>query len=710
MIDYIIYSEFDNNEGSLVKIEYPIKTGVSETILSSYMIPEGAHNIRSDTFCFIVNKAQNSKKENIFSEIKKAVNEFNKKKTIKYFDFSKCELYLEKIKDKGFQLNKIYNLNKQNKSWESLKTTEEYFKQNKNIFIKIWQDKKEKIFKFLIYMVKDPNLNINNVMNKTKEKEDVIFEIPIHADIQYQKLKENFVSLYTLDSKGIGFEFKNVEDALLISNLFEFTKNRKIIKLIYCNTEEKYCNELIKNSSSIINSTNKDIYFLCSLLTKVDKSNQRGAVYKSIAIGTTKLINLESFNSLSKYLLKEAFRIHDLKKSPKEKIDIMRKIIEESYKSFNSLKFHFGTDVSRYERGVFAYLGGAQKFVLPTTTRYETIKVANNEKIDVDLSLTNNEEKIFQGNLIEFIMIFREFTMTIYDGILNDQKIIFVGGPNTSCSKLSRLIFSTLGMVGPLAFGFIKRIHPYRNLYDLDFLKSKNCIYAVTNPIFKTKTKDWDILCEVETGKIAISNEYERKSSQINKESDKMFIQEIIYKIEHDHISEFEVEQYFNLYTAHLIKIVNNEYFNEDEFLNNEINKQSKRKVNLNESEICKIENEYQNLRNIISFNGTNFTSIKAHINNLTTRQNIEKEELTIIYNDIENFISGGEFYCCLFMWLITNMAFDFEVVLNGIFSKYNDIKKSVKNIYDILCKSKIGILLMKKVNYFYLMRLNDIE
>ena len=705
MIDYIIYSEFDNNEGSLVKIEYPTKTGISETILSSYMIPEGAHNIRSDTFCFIVNKPSNSKKENLFSEIKKAVNEFNKIKTIKYFDFSKCDIYLEKIKDKGFALNKIYNLNKQNKSWESLKTTEEYFKQNKNIFIKIWQDEKEKIFKFLIYIIKDP-LNTN----KNKEKEDIIFEIPIHADIQYQKLKENFVCVYTLDSKGIGFEFKHVEDSQIISSLFDYSKNKKNIKLIYCNTEETHCNELIKNSSSIINSTNRDIYFLCSLLTKVDKSNQRGAVYKSIAIGTTKLVNLESFNSLSKYLLKEAFRIHDLKKNPKEKIELMRKTIEESYKSFNSLKFHFGTDISRYERGVFAYLGGSQKFVLPTTTRYESIKVSNNEKIDIDLSLTNNEEKIFQGNLIELIMIFREFTMIIYDGILNDQKIIFVGGPNTSCSKLSRLVFSTLGMVGPLAFGFIKRLHPYRNLYDLDFLKIKNCIYAVTNPIFKTKTKDWDILCEVETGKIAISQEYEKKSAQINKESDKMFINGIIYKIEHDHISEYEVEQYFNLYTAHLIKIVNNEYFNEDEFLNNEINKQSKRKVNLNESEICKVENEYQNLRNIISFNGTNFTSIKAHINNLTTRQNIEKEELTIIYNDIENFISGGEFYCCLFMWLITNMAFDFEIILNGIFSKYNEIKKTVKNIYDILSKSKIGMLLMKKVNYFYLMRLNDIE
>ena len=567
--------------------------------------------------------------------------------------------------------------------------------------MKIWQEPKEKIFKFIIYILKE--------LNNKKYKEDIIFEIPVHVDIQFQKLKDNFVCVYTLDSKGIGFEFKNNEDTLLINSLFEDKKN---IKEIYCETEENHCNELIKNTSSIINNTNKDIYFLCQLQTKADKKNKRGAVYKSIAIGTTKLINLKSFNSLSDYLLKESFKVHEMKKSGKEKIEIIRKIIEDSFKSFNSLKFHFGVDVSRYERGVYSFLVGSQKFVLPTTPSYEKINVSSSQKIsiDVDLSLANNEEKIFQGSLIELILIFREFTMTIFDGILNDQRIIFVGGPSTSCSKLSRLIFSTLNMVGPLAFGFIKRLYPYTNLYDSEFLKTKNCIYAVTNPIFKTKTKDWDILCEVETGKVAISEEYERKSNQINKESDKLFIQELIYKIEHDHISEYEVEQYFNLYISHLIKIVNNEYFNEDEYLNNEINKQSRRKVYLNESEICKINNEYEALRNSISFNGTTFASIKAHINSLNTRKNIEKEELTIIYNDIENFVSGGEFYVCLFLWLITNMAFDFEIVLNGIFSKYNEIKKSVKNIYEMLCKNKIGILLMKKVNYFYLMRLNDIE
>ena len=66
------------------------------------MIPEGAHNIRSDTFCFIVNKGQTNKKDNLFSEIKKTVNEFNKIKTIKYYNFINSHIYQKKIIDKGF--------------------------------------------------------------------------------------------------------------------------------------------------------------------------------------------------------------------------------------------------------------------------------------------------------------------------------------------------------------------------------------------------------------------------------------------------------------------------------------------------------------------------------------------------------------------------------------------------------------------------------
>ena len=82
--------------------------------------------------------------------------------------------------------------------------------------MKIWQDPKEKVFKFMIYILKE--------LNNKKYKEDIIFEIPVHVDIQFQKLKDNFVCVYTLDSKGIGFEFKYNEDTLLINSLFEDKK------------------------------------------------------------------------------------------------------------------------------------------------------------------------------------------------------------------------------------------------------------------------------------------------------------------------------------------------------------------------------------------------------------------------------------------------------------------------------------------------------
>jgi len=366
-------------------------------------------------------------------------------------------------------------------------------------------------------------------------------------------------------------------------------------------------------------------------------------------------------------------------------------------------------NLSRFERIVYAYLNGNNYFTLPTTTNTENINISN-DIITVDLSLSDNEEKIFPGSVIELIKIFKEYTMTIYDGILNDQKIIFLGGTSTSCKQLSSLIFGCLSMVGPLSFGLIKRLHPYRNLYDLNFLNINNCIYGVTNPIFKSKTKYWDILCEVETGKIAISEKYNEISSNINKESDLLFIKELIYKINNESLTEFEVEQYFTYYTLHLFKISKEQYFAEDEVINNEINRQWKRKIKMNNANIYKIENEYEKFRSLISYNNTSFEVLERHINNLLTRKNIEKEELNMIYSDIENFILGGAFYVQLFLGLIIFYSYDFEIVFNGIFCKHPEIRQKVKNIYNILGNDILGNLLLRKLNYVYLIKLNEVD
>ena len=695
MIDYIIYSEFDINAGSVVKIEYPKKTGIQEMTLSSYMIPEGIHNIMNDTFCFIINR-KNDGDESIISDIKRTKNEFEKIRTVKYLDFHYSPIYKNKINDNKFQLKAIYNFNTLSNHWESFKSIQALIQENKEIFLKIIPIENEKYFKLITFTINDIN-DSDNI--------NIIFEILLHSDIQFQKLDTNFASIYTLDSKAIGFEFISPDDLSILEELFNDTKN---IKEIFSKNEEIESNNLFKNSTNIINY-DRDIYFICSAQTKLDKSTKRGAILKSIAVGTTKLINLNCFRKTCEYLIEQAFKIHNYSVGQEEKIEIMKNVIEKTYKSFNSLKFNFGINLSRFERIVYAYLNGNNYFTLPTTTNTENINISN-DIITVDLSLSDNEEKIFPGSVIELIKIFKEYTMTIYDGILNDQKIIFLGGTSTSCKQLSSLIFGCLSMVGPLSFGFLKRLHPYRNLYDLNFLNINNCIYGVTNPIFKSKTKSWDILCEVETGKIAISEKYNEISSNINKESDLLFIKELIYKINNENLTEFEVEQYFTYYTLHLFKISKEQYFAEDEVINNEINRQWKRKIKMNNANIYKIENEYEKFRSLISYNNTSFEVLGRHINNLVTRKNIEKEELNMIYSDIENFILGGAFYVQLFLGLIIFYSYDFEIVFNGIFCKHPEIRQKVKNIYNILGNDILGNLLLRKLNYVYLIKLNEVD
>ena len=91
MIDYIIFGEFDINEGNVIKLEYPEKTGVSDLILSSYMIPEGAHNTMIDTFTFVLNKKINS--DAILLKNLKEMNEKLNLNKIKYLDLKSSNKY-----------------------------------------------------------------------------------------------------------------------------------------------------------------------------------------------------------------------------------------------------------------------------------------------------------------------------------------------------------------------------------------------------------------------------------------------------------------------------------------------------------------------------------------------------------------------------------------------------------------------------------------
>lgn len=261
------------------------------------------------------------------------------------------------------------------------------------------------------------------------------------------------------------------------------------------------------------------------------------------------------------------------------------------------------------------------------------------KKIKLIPIVSENQEQLYSDNIEQFISIFKESTMIIYEALLTDKKIMFIGDSSTPCEILSKFVFTCASLLP--VFGISKRLNPYKNLYDLDFLNSSNCVYAVTNPIFKMKNTYWDIMCEIDTGKITFNDNFKKLFNSQNRDSDNYFIKEVMHKIKHDFINEYEIKRYFKMYTSHLLKLANEQYFIDDEDLNNEINKQYKRKISLINSYFVRFENEFDKLREFIGYKGLSLKIIHRYLDSLYYRKNISKEELFLIYSDIDKFLDN---------------------------------------------------------------------
>ena len=128
----------------------------------------------SDTFCFIINR-KNLGEQSTIQGIKKAINSMTNLRSVKYLNFSDSTIFKNEIEKNGFPLKEIYNLDPSSKEkWNRLNATETLSKE-KTIYLRIWLDEKEKIYKLVIYNMKSQT-NLDDI--------DEIFNIPIHTDIQ----------------------------------------------------------------------------------------------------------------------------------------------------------------------------------------------------------------------------------------------------------------------------------------------------------------------------------------------------------------------------------------------------------------------------------------------------------------------------------------------------------------------------------------------
>jgi hypothetical protein len=100
--------------------------------------------------------------------------------------------------------------------------------------------------------------------------------------------------------------------------------------------------------------------------------------------------------------------------------------------------------------------------------------------------------------------------IVLVNALLTQKRIIFIGH-NRPSSEVAEAVLAACALAsGGMLRGFIRHAFPYTDLTKVDdLLKVPGFIAGVTNPAFSYKPEWWDLLCDLPTGRMKISNKVE---------------------------------------------------------------------------------------------------------------------------------------------------------------------------------------------------------
>jgi hypothetical protein len=103
--------------------------------------------------------------------------------------------------------------------------------------------------------------------------------------------------------------------------------------------------------------------------------------------------------------------------------------------------------------------------------------------------------------------------IVLVNALLTQKRIIFLGH-NLPSGEVAEAVLAACALAsGGILRGFVRHAFPYTDLTKVDdLLKVPGFIAGVTNPAFSYKPEWWDLLCDLPTGRMKISNRIEAAS------------------------------------------------------------------------------------------------------------------------------------------------------------------------------------------------------
>ncbi|KAE8448145.1 hypothetical protein EG329_009749 [Mollisiaceae sp. DMI_Dod_QoI] len=315
------------------------------------------------------------------------------------------------------------------------------------------------------------------------------------------------------------------------------------------------------------------IYVLNLVNTKQDKTAKRGAVVKAMAICTRHpflhiykpllLLALEEYfkspHPATLASLYEAVNTMDLSLMPRlsllermllqasdnkdlfvEKFEqmIQMRLAEDRGESPDDVAAMSESPERRMDltrNGTKAHVVAHSQYSVPRDTHeFETKVMYNGIPIPIKVPVAVSPETVGDFSLIKLIQTFGEphakspqpfalhphlttsgaFThpiIVLANAMLTQKRVIFLGHNRPSGEVAEAVLAACALASGGVLRGFTRHAFPYTDLSKIDdLLKVPGFIAGVTNPTFENHPEWWDLLCDLPTGRMKISNRIEQ--------------------------------------------------------------------------------------------------------------------------------------------------------------------------------------------------------
>ena len=286
------------------------------------------------------------------------------------------------------------------------------------------------------------------------------------------------------------------------------------------------------------------LYCLSITKTRRDSSVRRGAVIKAVSIGCRNPVVLYAFQPILDDILTRCLSLKEggqpiLQQQALEEVyrvlnDKTHLALPESLEGVSYAKWAVWKDVIRNEARVTHET--TVHIVLPDIPLPEndmqddpceaTTDGAVSHTIRIPLYTTNQHLCEASGRVATFLDTFRESALTIVSEILLGHRVLFLSYKK-SAGELSSILMAAVSLALPLSRRYLHtRTFPYSSLTCMQAWTDLGaCTVGITNPMFESRTEWWDVLCNLDTGKIKHRDkEKEKEREKEQPEADATFL------------------------------------------------------------------------------------------------------------------------------------------------------------------------------------------